>query len=191
MSDNLYIYGEDALQDVDEAQSDVVAAFDLLIDEMRDYMRVNDSIVGTFETDEHQASCEKMRQSVHQTINRVLGGKMDFEPMNREAKKQRIRDANTAELGGQEKRLQELQVLRIIFAKTNPRSVMQETVHKTYRIFKIQVMRCAADLSEPEWSDTKLTVAKLIIYSKALKSCGRLDESWGQDRIFPFVNVDF
>ena len=191
MSDNLYIYGEESLQDVAEARRNIVAAFDLLIKEMREYMCVYDSIVETFETDEHQALIEQMLQNVHQTINRVLGVKMGFQPINPEAEKHHIRDENTTELGGQGKRLQELQVLRIMFAKTNPESIMQETVHKTYRIFKIQVMRCATDFSEPEWSDTKLLVAKLIVYSKALQSCARLDESWDKDRIFPFANVDF
>ena len=93
---------------------------------------------------------------------------------------------------GLENRLKKLQSLLTIFDENDPMDVTQETVHEAYRIFKIQVLRCAIEVSKPFLPNIiEEAYTKLSIYTKALQSCGSINEQWDQVLVFPFVNVEF
>jgi|AntRauTorcE11897_2_1112592.scaffolds.fasta_scaffold48385_1 hypothetical protein len=190
MADYFYMYGNDLTQDIDEAQRDIIAAFDLLIVEMRDYMRRNEKSLGITETDEFQMLWQQTSMRIHASINETFGESKEFEPRNLEADKQRVRDENTAKLGGYEKRLNKLLRLRSIFTETDPEQVEQSPVHYAYRIFKIQVMRCATEFNDPLASDVSKQLIKLCTYRNALLSCCRLDERWDDHEVFPFVDAE-
>ena len=95
-------------------------------------------------------------------------------------------------IGGLENRLKKLQTLLTIFDETNPIDVTQDTVHEAYRIFKIQVLRCATDVIKPFLPEIiEQAYTKLNIYTKALESCGSIFEQWDQVLVFPFADAVF
>ena len=101
-------------------------------------------------------------------------------------------DKNRNLFGGLENRLKKIQSLLTIFDETNPMDITQDTVHEAYRIFKIQVLRCATEVSKPFLADViEQALARLKIYTKAMESCGSIFEQWDQVLVFPFVNVEF
>lgn len=194
MAEYFYTYGDNAVQHVDEAQSAIVAALDLLIEEMRRYMEIYDPILASEETDEHQAFERRLRKRLSETAAKYFpdGEPLAWPESDPEIEKQRKRDSNTAEIGGMEKRLRRLLHLRNIFAETEPENTSRAQVHELYRVFKLQIMRHVMELSE-EFS-SRITLdpcASLSVYSATVRACGCLDESWGQCDVYPFTDAKF
>lgn len=181
MAEDFYIYGERDFQQIDEAQSDIVAALDLLIEEMRRYMIFKEGMMCSHETDEFQARVE-------QSMKRVSGQRSShYSTRDFEASKQRIRDDHTAELGGMEKRLRQILQWREIFANTAPEQVSNATIDEIYRVFKLQVMRHVTVLGSGVPDKTSLDPhMHLEAYGAALCACVGC-----QDNEFPFTDAKF
>ena len=194
MAEYFYTYGDDAVQNVDEAQSAIVAALDLLIEEMRRYMEIYDQILASEETDEYQTYRKRWQEMLSETAAKYFpdGKTLEWPKEDPEIEKQRKRDSNTAKIGGMEKRLRRLLHLRKIFAETEPEEASRAQVHELYRIFKLQIMRHVMELSE-EFS-SRITLdphTSLCVYSAAVRACGCLDESWDDQEMYPFTDAKF
>jgi len=120
MAEYFYTYGDDAVQNVDEAQSAIVAALDLLIEEMRRYMEIYAQILASEETDEYQTYRKRSQEMLSETAAKYFpdGKTLEWPKEDPETEKQRKRDSNTAKIGGMEKRLRRLLHLRKIVAET-------------------------------------------------------------------------
>jgi len=178
MAENCYIYGIDDFQDVNEAQSAIVAALDLLIEETRRYMHCREQILSSHETDEFQTRVEQFRKRVSN------GEPKDFSKHDFEASKQKIRDDNTAELGGIEKRLRQLLELQKIFANTAPEQVSSATVDEVYRVFKLQIIRHVTVLGSQVPCKISLDPhMHLNAYGAALFACVGC-----QVEVYPFID---
>lgn len=193
MAEYFYTYGDDAVQNVDESQSAIVTALDLLIEEMRRYMQIYDDILASEETDEHQARQKELQKMLSETTARHFpdGEPLQWPENDPEVEKQRKRDSNTAKIGGMEKRLGRLLHLRKAFAETEPEDASRAQVHEIYRIFKLQIMRHVMELSE-EFS-SRITLdpyTSLSVYSSAVRACGCLDESWDNEEMYPFIDAE-
>lgn len=194
MAEHFYAYGDDAVQHVDEAQSAIVAALDLLIEEMRRYMQIYDEILADEETDEYQVFRKTSRKNFSESLAKYFPGRdpIEWPEIDSEIEKQRQRDANTAEIGGMEKRLCRLLHLRKTFAETEPEDASRAQVHELYRIFKLQIMRHVMELSAELSSRITLdSYEHLHAYSAAIRACGCLEESWEIDEMYPFTDAKF
>jgi hypothetical protein len=194
MAEHFYTYGDDSIQHVEEAQSAIVTALDLLIEEMRKYMQIYDEILASEEGDEGLA----FDKACHDQVSEFHAKHFPDSPpvkwveSDPEIAKQRKRDANTAQLGGMEKRLRQLLQWREIFSTTEPEQVSRSRVNKIYRIFKQQIMRHVMELSAELSSRITLDSHEhLRAYSAAVRACGCLDESWDDEEMYPFIDAKF
>jgi hypothetical protein len=183
-----FFYGVSENHHDNEAKEAITTALSLLIDEMREFMERSESISASFETDEHQANMVKFDSKFVTKLNEYLPSTPPTPPIVRdtETEKHRVRDENTAELGGQQKRLERLQKLHSVFVQKEPSDVATLYVQEVYNIFKLQVLRYACYLSDELIATGDEHVARLTVYSRAFTACGCLDESFEEHDIFPF-----